>query len=400
MSPREVLTFSGGALVGHRLRSALSLVGVAIGIAAVVILTALGEGARRYVLEQFAQIGSNFVGVLPGKVETKGAIPGLGGAPNDLTLDDTRALQRDISSARYVVPMVVGTETVSRGDRRRQVLVAGTTSDFLYVRRLHMLRGEFLPPGELDRGAPIVVLGLRVAEELFGGEDPVGEVVRVGDRRCRVVGVLARRGTQMGMNFDDVALLPVATGMRLFDRSSLFRILIEGKPGVSLERIKEKARAILVERHGEEDVTLLTEDAVKSSLSAILGALTLALGAIAAISLAVAGIGIMNVMLVAVSERTGEIGLLRALGASRGQIRACFLAEAALLSTAGGLVGLTVGWLGTRLLVQIFPALPATPPTWAVVSAVVLSLLVGTVFGWLPARRATELDPIEALAHS
>jgi len=180
---REVLAFSGGALTGHRLRSGLSLLGVAIGIAAVVLLTALGEGARRYVLQQFAQIGSNFVGVMPGKVETKGAIPGLGGAPNDLTLDDTLALRRAIPSARYVVPLVVGTETVARGDRRRQVLVAGTTDEFLFVRRLKMARGGFLPAGELDRGAPVVVIGRKVATELFPGEDPIGAVVRVGDWR-------------------------------------------------------------------------------------------------------------------------------------------------------------------------------------------------------------------------
>jgi len=394
LSPREVLAFSGGALTGHRLRSGLSLLGVAIGIAAVVLLTALGEGARRYVLEQFAQIGSNFVGVVPGKVETQG------GAPNDLTLDDTRALARALPSARYVVPLVVGTETVSRGDRRRQVMVAGTTADMFFLRRLEMRSGRFLPEGELERGAPVAVIGSKVADELYPGIDPIGEVIRVGGRRCRVIGVLAPRGTQLGMNFDEVAMLPVATGMQLFNRSSLFRILIEGQPGASLEAIKEKARAILIERHGEEDVTLLTEDAVKSSLSAILGALTLALGAIGAISLAVAGVGIMNVMLVSVSERTSEIGLLRAVGASRGQIRACFLAEAALLSATGGLVGLLAGWAGTRLLVRIWPALPASPPAWAVAASVVLSLAVGTLFGWLPARRATELDPVEALARS
>jgi len=397
VTAREVLAFAGGALSGHRLRSVLSLLGVAIGIAAVVLLTALGEGARRYVLQQFAQIGSNLVGVMPGKVETKGAIPGVGGAPNDLTLDDTLALRRALPSARYVVPLVVGTETVSRRDRRRQVLVAGSTADFLTVRRLHLARGSFLPAGELDRGAPVVVIGQKVAKELFPGEDPVGQVVRVGDRRCRVIGVLGARGTQLGMNFDEVAILPVATAMRLFNRSSLFRILIEAEPGVPLERIREQARAVLVERHDEDDVTLLTEDAVKSSLSAILNALTLALGAIAAISLSVAGIGIMNVMLVSVSERTAEIGLLRAVGASRGQIRICFLTEAALLSSLGGLLGLGAGWLGTRVLVGIWPALPATPPAWAVAAAIVTSLAVGTSFGWLPARRATELDPVAAL---
>jgi putative ABC transport system permease protein len=202
----------------------------------------------------------------------------------------------------------------------------------------------------------------------------------------------------MGMNMDDVALLPVATVMRMFNRTSLFRILIQGQPGADLARIKERALAVLVERHGEEDVTLMTEDAVLASLGSIFTALTLALAAIAAISLGVAGIGIMNVMLVAVSERTAEIGLLRAVGASRRQILACFLAEAALLSTTGGLAGLAAGWLGTRVLVGIWPALPASPPTWAVVAALGLSVAVGAFFGWLPARRATRLDPVEALA--
>jgi putative ABC transport system permease protein len=213
-----------------------------------------------------------------------------------------------------------------------------------------------------------------------------------------VIGVLAGRGAQLGMNMDEVALLPVATGMRLFNRSSLFRIVIEAEPGASLSVLKEKARAVLVERHGEDDVTLMTEDAVKASLSGILDALTLALAAIAGISLAVAGIGIMNVMLVSVAERTVEIGLLRAVGASRAQVRTCLLAEAAMLSSLGGLIGLALGWAGTRVLVGIWPALPASPPAWAVVAALALSLGVGTLFGWLPARRAARLDPVEALA--
>jgi putative ABC transport system permease protein len=364
----------------------------------VVLLTALGEGARRYVLEQFAQIGSNFIGVVPGKVETTGGIPGLGGAPNDLTLDDARALDRRIPGARRVVPLVVGTESVEFRERRRQVLVVGSTADFLEIRRLELAHGTFLPAGELERGAPVAVLGARVARELFPKGGAVGSPVRIGGRRCRVIGVLATRGTQLAMNLDDVAILPVATVMRLFDRASLFRILIEADDGVPLETVKRQALAILIERHGEEDVTLLTEDAVKASLSAILAVLTAALVAIAAISLGVAGLGIMNVLLVSVAERTSEIGLLRAVGASRRQIRTVFLAEAALLSTAGGLLGLGVGWLGTRVLVGIWPALPATPPAWAVAAALAVAIGLGALFGWLPARRATKLDPIEALA--
>ena len=398
MSSADLLAFAGRALVGHRLRSALSLLGVSVGIAAVILLTALGEGARRYVVDQFAQIGSSFVAVIPGKTDTTGAMPGVGGVPNDLTLDDARALARGLPNVNYVAPFVVATDTVAWGERRRQVPVIGVTTDFAKLRRLTVARGRFLPEFELGRGAPLAVLGRDVAAELFGGADPVGQAVRIGGRRCRVVGVLGPRGQQLGMNMDDVVMVPVATGMRMFNRTSLFRIVIDVGSESELAAVEQRTREILVERHGEEDVTLITEAAVVDSLSAILNALTLALGAIAAISLAVAGIGILNVLLVAVSERRAEIGLLRAVGASRRQVMSCFLAEAILLSGAGGALGLVAGALGVRVLVGIWPALPAAPPAWAVAAAVVLSLGVGAVFGWLPAKRAAALDPVLALA--
>lgn len=398
MSPRDLLGYAGGALTGHRLRSALSLVGVAVGIAAVILLTALGEGARRYVVDQFAQIGSSFVAIIPGKTDTTGAMPGVGGVPNDLTLDDARALARALPDVNYVAPFVVATDTVAHGERRRQVMVAGVTPEFAALRRLTVARGRFLPATEIDRGGALAVLGEKVAAELFAGADPIGQVVRIGGRRCRVIGVLAARGQQLGMDMDEVVLVPVATGMRMFNRTSLFRVVIDVGAVTELEAVKERARQVIVERHGEEDVTLITEAAVVDSLSAILNALTLALAAIAAISLAVAGIGILNVLLVAVAERTTEIGLLRALGASRRQVMGCFLAEAILLSGAGGALGLGIGALGVRVLVGLWPALPASPPGWAVAAAVVLSLAVGAVFGWLPARRAAALDPVLALA--
>ncbi len=398
MSGRDLLAYAGRALAGHRLRSALSLLGVAVGIAAVVLLTALGEGARRYVVDQFAQIGSSFVAVVPGKTDTVGGIPGIGGVPNDLTLADARALERAIPEALYVAPFVVATDTVARGEKRRRVMVAGVTPEFQDLRRLRVASGRFLPAGDLERGASVAVLGAGLARELFGSDDPVGDVVRIGGRRCRVVGVLAARGQQMGLDIDDIALVPVATGMRMFNRSTLFRIVIDVGPGADLDQVVERARAVLIERHGEEDVTLITEAAVVASLSGILGALTLAVGAIAAISLAVAGIGILNVLLVAVAERTAEIGLLRAVGASRRQILGCFLAEAVMLSGTGGALGLAGGAVAVRVLVGLWPALPAAPPPWAIAASVALSLVVGAVFGWLPARRAAALDPVEALA--
>ena len=397
MSPRDVLGFAARALRGHRLRTGLSLLGVSIGVAAVVTLTALGEGARRYVVGQFASIGTNLVILVPGKSETTGGMPGMGGVPNDLTLDDARALLRGIPEIEKAAPLVLGTETVAFGERQRQVGVFGSTHEALEVRRLTVASGRFIPPMEWDRSSPVTVLGQTAARELFPGQDPVGQVVRIGDWRMRVVGVLASRGQQLGLDMDDVAIVPVATAMKMLNRRSLFRLVLQVRTHADLDRAKERVVRLITERHGEEDVTAITQDAVLGALTSILGALTLALAGIASVSLAVAGVGIMNVMLVSVSERTREIGLLKALGAGRRQILAAFLAEAVLISSAGGLLGLAIGWLAVRGLVALYPALPATPPPWAVAAAFSLSVAVGAVFGVLPARRATRLDPVAAL---
>jgi putative ABC transport system permease protein len=398
VSLRDLLGFAARALRGHRLRTGMSLLGVAIGVAAVVTLTALGEGARRYVVGQFASIGTNLVIMVPGRTETTGGMPGMGGVPNDLTLEDARALLRGVPEIEKAAPMVIGTETVVFQERQRQVALIGSTYEALEVRRLSVASGRFLPPLEWDRSSPVAVLGQTAARELFPGRDPVGEIVRVGDWRMRVIGVLAPRGQQMGVNMDDVAIVPVATAMKLLNRRSIFRLLLQVRTHADLDRAKERAVRLIAERHGEEDVTAITQDAVLGALTSILGALTLALAGIASVSLAVAGVGIMNVMLVSVSERTREIGLLKALGAGRRQILLAFLAEAMLLSSAGGVLGLLVGWLAVKLLVAVYPALPATPPPWAVAAAFSLSVAVGGVFGVLPARRATRLDPVAALS--
>jgi putative ABC transport system permease protein len=376
----------------------MSLLGMAIGVAAVIVLTALGEGARRYVSSQFASLGTNLLIVVPGKTETTGAMPGIGGVPNDLTLDDYEALLRNIREIQRGAPIAMATGAVSHGERRRQVAVIGSAHDFLEVRNLKLARGQFLPEMEISRGASVVVIGSKVVTELFPGEDPLGKVMRIEGWRMRVIGVLAQRGEQLGIDVDDVVVLPVATAMRLFNRSSLFRILLEVRAYADLDSATSKVVNLLTERHGEEDVTCITQDAVVSTLSGILGTLTLALVAIASVSLSVAGIGIMNVMLVSVSERTHEVGLLKALGAGRRQILSVFVTEAALLSTTGGLLGLAIGWLVVRALVGVYPDLPASPPVWAVTAALTVSFVVGVTFGVLPARRAAGLDPIRALA--
>ncbi len=398
MTLLDLLRFAFGALTGHRLRTLLSLLGMAIGVAAVVVLTGLGEGARTYVIGEFSQIGSNLVVVIPGKNETTGMMPGVTGVPNDLTLADAAAIGRQVPGVVRFAPVAVGTETVAYGERRRQVAVIGSTHEFAAIRKVTPAAGDFLPVGEVDRGSPVTVLGADTARELFGAENPVGKVVRIGGWRMRVIGVMDSLGLQLGVNIDDLAVVPVQTAMKMLDRSSLFRILVEVRHHGELDPVKDGIITLMADRHGEEDITCLTQEAVVSTFSAILAVLTLALVAIAAVSLTVAGIGIMNVTLVSVSERTAEIGLLRAVGVRSRQILAVFLAESALLSTAGGLLGLLLGWLSIQLMIKLYPSLPASSPWWAVVSAFVVSLAVGLVFGVLPARRATRLDPIQALS--
>ncbi len=399
MSFYDLLRFSAGALRGHRLRTGFSLLGVAIGVAAVIVLTSLGEGARLYVTGEFASLGSNLLIVIPGKTETTGVSPIVGGATHDLTVEDSDALVRRVHEIRRVAPLAVGTATARAGARSREITAIGTTHEMFEVRKLRLATGAYLPEGEAARGQHVCVLGAKVEDELFPGRSPLGEVLRIGDERFRVIGVLVPRGTSLGMDLDQVVHVPVAAGMRMFNLSTLFRILVEVRSHDEIAAARAAALGVLKERHDDtEDVTIFTQDAVLSTFGRILSILTAALAGIASVSLTVAGIGIMNVMLVSVTERTGEIGLLKALGVTRGQVLAAFLAESAILSTAGGALGLAAGFLAGRAIRGIYPAFPVQPPAWAVWGAIGVSLAVGMLFGALPARRAARLDPVVALA--
>ena len=397
MTGADLVRFSVHALTQHRRRTLLSLLGVVIGVVAVVSLTALGEGARRFVTDQFASLGSDVLMVMPGRNETTGAFPFAGGVPNDLTLEDAQAIERQIAAVRRSVPISASTADVSHEERSRQAMVIGSTSDFRRVRDLHLLSGRFLPDGDARRGAPVVVLGRKIARELFDEAQPVGRPVRIGGSRMRVIGVLAGRGVQMGVNLDDSVVVPVATALRMANRASLTRLLLEVQPGADMDAVKAQVIDLLDDRHDEKDVTVITQEAMMSSLSSILQMLTMVVAGIAAISLTVAGIGIMNVMLVSVSERTHEVGLLKALGATRRQILLIFLLEAVILSLAGGILGLAAGWLVVAVGTALYPEVPASPPLWAVYAVIGVSFATGTLFGVLPAWRAARLDPVSAL---
>jgi len=374
------------------------ILAMAMGVASVVLLTALGDGARRYVIGEFSALGTNLVIVLPGRSETAGGPPPLiGVTPRDLTLDDAMAIARS-SLVRHLAPLTLGLAPASRMEREREVTVLGSTAALYSVRQLEMGQGRFLPAGDPDQAEPVCVLGYTVKTELFSGAPAIGQWIRIGDRRFRVIGVLAEKGQSLGTNMDDVVIIPVAAAQSLLNTSSLFRILVEAHNRDLLDRTKEMIVDVIRERHdGEDDVTVITQDAVLSTFDRILGALTLAVAGIASISLFVAGILIMNVMLVAVSQRTEEIGLLKALGTPREQILRLFLSEAALLSLLGAAVGLILAAIGSWWLGRAFPNFPIEAPMWSLAAAVSIALGTGLVFGWLPANRAAALDPVAAL---
>ncbi len=394
----DFFRLAGQALLQNRRRSALSLLGVVIGVVAVTCLTAIGEGALRYVTDQFASLGSSIVVIAPGRNETTGGMPiGVGGMPNDLTLADAQHLGRRISAVRTVVPIAVSSGKIRHAGRNRQVPIVGTVAAFERAQRLELASGSFLPGGDLDRGGAVIVLGHEVAEELFGKANPLGQTVRISGSRMRVIGVLAERGSQLGLQIDETVFAPVATVMRLANKSSLARVMLDLAPRSDQGRVISQVKTLLIERHDEEDFTCISQDAVMASLSSILRILTLAVAGIAAISLAVAGIGIMNVMLVAVSERTDEVGLMKAIGANRRQILALFLIEATLLSIAGSAIGLALGTALVAFGQSLYPAVEIVTPAWAIAAVLVLSLVTGILFGVLPAWRAAGLDPVDAL---
>jgi putative ABC transport system permease protein len=397
----DVLAFAWRVVRGYRSRTLLILLAMGIGVAAVVAVSSLGEGARLYVANQFGSLGLNLVSVLPGRSETAGAMPGvlLGRTPRDLSIDDALALRRS-PALRRLTPLIVGAGDVRVGALSRETPVLGATHELMEIRKMELAQGQFLPEMDPRDSLPVCVLGTKLAAELFPGRTPLGNWLRIGDRRFRVVGVLASQGESLGFNTDEIVIVPVAAAQALFNTEALFRILVEAKSRESVGALKADIEEILRLRHeGKRDVTVITLDAVLATFDRILRALTLAVGGLAAISLAVAGILIMNVMLISVTQRRREIGLLKALGATGAQIRLAFFTEAVLLALGGAALGLAAGKVGQLVLAQIYPNIPFTPPWWAVLAAPLTAIATAIVFSVAPARRAARLDPVRALSN-
>jgi putative ABC transport system permease protein len=372
------------------------MLGIAIGVAAVIVLTSIGEGTRVYMVSQFTQFGTNILAINPGKSKTIG-IPGvLGGTTRKLTIDDSEALTR-LSGVETVVPVTMGLARVEAGERGRSVTVLGATPDLPTLWRFGARQGSFWPEGDPRRGAPLAVLGPKLARELFGERSPLGEFVRIAGARFRVIGVMQPKGQMMGFDIDDVAYVPVASAMQLFNQDELFEIDLIYSSARDAARVEAEVKRVLTLRHGDEDFTVTSQEAMLDVFGKVMDVVTMAVGAIAGISLLVGATGILTMMWIAVGERTNEIGLVRALGATRGQVQALFLAEAAALATLGGIAGIALGLGVGGALRLVVPGLPVETPVRFVVAGLVVSVLAGLVSGVAPARRAASLDPIEAL---
>jgi putative ABC transport system permease protein len=395
----DIFIFSYKASSGHKIRTILMLLAMSIGVASVIIFNSLGEGAKQYVTREFSSLGTNLLIVLPGRSETTGGPPPLlGQNPRDLTLEDAIALTKS-PYIKYVAPITIGSAPVLYGVKSREVIIMGSTPNIFEVRQLSTAQGEFLPEGDPSKGAAVCVLGYKLKKELFGNMTPLGEWVRIGDRRFRVIGVLAKKGQSLGMDMSDMVIVPVVSAQSLFNTSALFRVMIQASGNESIEKAKESIIRIIRERHdNEDDITIITQDALLSTFDRVLTALTLSIAGVAAISLLVAGILIMNVMLIAVSQRRSEIGLLKSIGAKNSQVLTLFLVESALLSFAGAMLGMIIAFIIIWVFMRMVPAFPITVPLWGLSSAVGIALAAGIVFGVLPARRASHLDPVEALS--
>ncbi len=389
------------SIIENRLRSFLTMLGIIIGVGSVILLISMTSGFREYLVSQFMGIGTNLIIINPGKTETKGlGHPGFEGVQK-MTTGDTIALRRHATALEGVSSITVGTADVRYVDRERRAMIVGTDETFIKIIHIGVDSGSFFTADDVDASRRVCTIGYTVKNELFGGKNPLGEILKIGGSGFRVIGIMERKGTFMGTDdFDDVVYIPVPAALRLFNTDRLFGIRAKARSAAMIDEAKEQITAILKKRHNnKEDFTILTQGSLISSLESILQALSTVLAGIAAISLLVGGIGIMNIMLVSVRERTREIGVRKAVGATRRDILFQFLIESTMLSLIGGIVGILLAFLGGVILSRFLPQMSPIMEPWVVALATLFSGSVGIFFGVYPAYRAAHQDPIEALRY-
>jgi len=390
--------FSYQALARHRLRSGMVLLAIGMGVSSVLLLTSIGEGARLFIEQEFSALGSKMLIVLPGKKETTGSSPPLyGTSPRDLTIEDAQAL-KNIRTISHVAPIIAGTATVSNQSLSRDIIIIGTNREMFTVRNLSVKQGRMLPKNSETRATPVCILGAKLAEELFKKSSPLGQWLRIGEYKYRVIGLLEQRGESLGLDLRDMAIIPVRSAQMLFNSPALFRILLQLKQTKFETSTIVKINKTIAQRHeGEADITIISQDAMLSSFNKIIVAVTASIGAIAAISLIVAGILIMNVSYISVSQRREEIGLLKSLGASGREVRLIFIISSLVITSFGTLAGLILSYSIVFIIQTNFPSIPLAIPWWSTLAAIFMSFIMALLFSWLPANKAAAVDPILAL---
>lgn len=392
----ETISLSLEAIKTNKLRSTLTALGIIIGVAAIILLISIGSGLQNYVSKQFEKLGSNSIFVLPGKVQ----FGPQGGPPqsiNKLTFDIVTKLQKEKgTNIDKVLPFIEISATATYRDNSKITRLVGTNNDYFTISDLQTQEGRIYTDAEDSSSKKIAVIGQTLAKDLYKSESPIGKKISLSKKSYHVIGILKKQGNVGGVDIDNTVVIPIASAKSLTGANQVNSILVRTTSAKNIDAAKGDIEKILLRSLSEDDFTILTQEQLLSSILQILGVLTFALGGIAAISLIVGGVGISNIMLVSVTERTREIGLRKAVGAQPADILAQFLTEAIILSITGGAAGLALGVLGSLALSNF---IQTSVPIWAVALAVGFSSLVGIVFGVTPAIRASRLDPIVALRY-
>lgn len=393
--PDDWLRLATSPVTSQPGKSVLTALGIAIGIAAVTLLTTLGHGVRQYVLDSFSQFGTRIIAITPGHSETAGLAGGLISSVRLLTLDDAEALSR-ITGSEWVVSNVQGSGPVRYGERVRSTEILGTTSDFNQAWDFPLAMGKFLP--NTDGNSPAVaVIGDTLYRELFRSENPLGKFIRIGGQRYRVIGVMQPKGSTLGFDLDDMAYIPADRALTLFNREGLMEVDVVFSEGTTSAQMQERIKSVMMKRHGQEDFTLTSQDEMLSSMNRILSILTMGVAALGGISLLVGGVGIFTIMTTNLTERTAEIGLLRAIGCPRRQLLSLFLGEAVMLSLFGAFIGIVITAVVVALLSVLAPAFPVQIQFLTLGVAIAVAVITGLISGIWPAYKSSRLSPIEAL---